>query len=430
MKTKNIFLIAVLVCVASSAFAAATPDPTPLLTKSPEALIAVLKSDGSRKEKSDACRELAVVGASQAVPVLVGLLADEELSHMARYALETIPGPGVDEALRGELSRLKGRPLVGVIGSLGVRKDPNAVNPLSSLLHESDPQVAQAAARALGAIGTVEAARAIEKILPTTAPANRLAFCEGLFRCAEAFASRGNTKDAIELYDRLRQLTEVPHQVRAGALRGAIVTRGQSGLELLKESLASSDRVLFNAAVRASIEMTGPEVTRTLMACLPQLQPDNQIVVMQALGSRGDELAVPALATQAKAGQKPTRLMAIRAVAATGQASAVPVMVELIEDPDSEISQAAVDGLAGIPRREAHLAVLQMLGSPKADRRITGIDLVGRRRAEGSEVSFVEAGSDVRIRAADETWPVTDTDASFRDAEMRSADTHRRHQGA
>lgn len=403
MKTKNIFLTALLLGVTSGAFAAASDTaPTPLLTQSADKLIAVLKSGGSRKEKADACRELAVLGTSKAVPALVSLLADEELSHMARYALETIPGSDVDQALRGELTRLKGRPLVGVIGSLGVRRDSKAVRPLSSLLRETDPQVAQAAALALGNMGTAEAAGAIENALPKTSPANRLAFCEGLFRCAETLASGGKTKDAIALYDRLRGLTEVPDQVRAGALRGAIITRGQGGLGLLNDSLASSDRVLFKAAVRASLEMTGSEVTRALTTCLPQLKPENQMVVMQALGSRGDDLAVPALSTQAKTGPKPSRIAAIRAVAAIGHAPSVPVMVELIEDSESEISQAAMDGLAGMTGREADAAVLNLFKSARADRRIAGIDLVGRRRMAAAVPALLNAAadSDAKVRSS------------------------------
>ena len=47
---------------------------------------------------------------------------------MARYALETIPDPSVDDALRDALGKLKGRPLLGVIGSLGVRRDAKAVD--------------------------------------------------------------------------------------------------------------------------------------------------------------------------------------------------------------------------------------------------------------------------------------------------------------
>ncbi len=404
MKTKNIFLTAVLLCVTTGAFAQAPkPEPTPLLTQSADQLIGVLKSSGSRKEKADACRELAVIGNNKAVPALAGLLADEELSHMARYALETIPGSGVDRALRGELKWLKDRPLVGVIGSLGVRKDRKAVKPLASLLRDTDPQVAQAAARALGKIGTAEAALAIEKVLPSTASANRLAFCEGLFRCAETFWFKGNIRESIALYDRLRRRTDVPDQVRAGALRGAIIARGHGGLGLLKESLNSSDRVLFHAAVRASLEMTGSAVTRVLTASLPKLQPANQIVAMQALGTRGDAGAVPALATEAKTGALEVRVAAIRAVATIGQAASMPVMVELIEDSDRKISQTAQDGLAGIPGREADSAVLKMLKSPKADCRIAGIELIGRRRMVAAVPGLVTAASDsdakVRERA-------------------------------
>ena len=169
-------------------------------------LIAVLKSDASHKEKADACRALAVVGTREAVPVLAALLADEKLSHMARYALEPIPDPSVDQALREASGRLRGRPLVGVIGSIGVRHDAKAVGALSRLLRDADPDVAQAAARALGSIGTAEAAKAIQDALPGSPAGNQLAFCEGLFRCAETLAAKGEPTQALAIYDHLRSL--------------------------------------------------------------------------------------------------------------------------------------------------------------------------------------------------------------------------------
>ncbi len=388
-------LLIALLCVASSLFAAdPSTAPTPLLTKSADQWIAVLKSDAGRKEKADACRELAVIGNRKAVPVLVGYLANPELSHMARYALETIPGSGVDRALRDELKRVKGRLLVGVIGGIGVRRDSKAVKPLSSLLHEADPAVAQATARALGDIGTTKAARAIEDALPKTASANRLAFCEGLLRCAETLAATRKTKDAIVIYDRLRGMTEVPNQVRAAALRGAILTRAKGGLELLKESLVSSDRVLFHATVRAALEMPGPEVTRVLTGVLAQLQAENQIVAMQTIGARGDAAAVPVLSIEAKRGAKANRVAAIRALAAIGDALSVNTLVELIGDSEKEIAQVAVDGLAGITGADANAAVLNLLKSSEASQRITGIDLVGRRRIVSAVPELLTAASD------------------------------------
>ena len=110
-------------CAAASFAKAAQPATKDQVSK----LIAVLKSDAPQKEKADACRELARIGTKDAVAPLAALLADEKLSHMARYGLETIPDPSVDKALREAAGKLQGRLLVGVIGSIGVRRDTKAV---------------------------------------------------------------------------------------------------------------------------------------------------------------------------------------------------------------------------------------------------------------------------------------------------------------
>ena len=283
---------------------------------------------------------------------------------------------------------------------------------MSALLKNTDPQVAQAAARALGSIGTTGAVRAIETALRKTAPANRLAFCDGLFRCAEALTAKGKTREAVAIYDRLRGRTDFPHQVRAGALRGSLVVRGKSGGWLLRVSLASGDSILFDAAVRAAMEMPGSEVTEILAVGLPQLWPENKIVVIQALGSRGDLKALPALYTQANQGPKPNRLAAIQAIAAIGHGLSVKILVETIDDlmaldksgegPDREISLAAQDGLAGIPGREADAAALDFLKSPQANRRLIGIDLVGRRRMVVALPGLLAAAADpnLKVRAS------------------------------
>ncbi|NUQ66616.1 MAG: hypothetical protein HUU20_29490, partial [Pirellulales bacterium] len=108
-------------------------------------LLAVLRSEATLEQKSAACRQLARVGTQGAVPALAALLGDEKLSHMARYALEAISDPAVDDALPDALGKVQGRPLLGVIGSLGVRRDAKAVEPLAVLLRR--PDTAAAAAR-------------------------------------------------------------------------------------------------------------------------------------------------------------------------------------------------------------------------------------------------------------------------------------------
>jgi HEAT repeat protein len=91
----------------------------------------------------DVQNNAAEIGTKQAVPALAALLADPKLAHYARYGLEPIPDPSVDKALRDALGKIKGRPLVGVINSIGQRKDA---------------EVADAAAAALGRISGTPAA--------------------------------------------------------------------------------------------------------------------------------------------------------------------------------------------------------------------------------------------------------------------------------
>jgi HEAT repeat protein len=203
-------------------------DAQPSAKEQEAKLIAVLKSDAPQKDKADACRELARKGTKDAVAPLAALLGDEKLAHMARYGLEPNPDPAVDEALRDALDKLNGRLLVGVIGSVGVRRDTKAVEKLITLLKDKDGQVARAAARALGRFGTPAAAKALETALADTPAGNQHGFYEGLFRCAECMAAHGQRADALAIYDRVKR-SQAPPQVSDAAARKAQFLRQEQG---------------------------------------------------------------------------------------------------------------------------------------------------------------------------------------------------------
>ncbi|MBW7992642.1 MAG: hypothetical protein FVQ84_21860 [Planctomycetes bacterium] len=358
-------------------------------------LVAVLKSDAQLKEKMDACRLLSIVGTKEAIAPLVALLGDEQLSHMARYGLEPIPEAAVDEAFREALGKLKGRPLVGVIGSIGVRRDVKAVEPLKEMLmqHDLGDDVTSAIVRALGKIGNSAASEILTTALEHTSDENRLAVCEGLFRCAENLARQDKRREAVAIYDQMREL-DLPHQVRAGALRGAILARSSGGLGLLRQYLRSDDYILFSAAVQTAQELTGSGVTKALTAEINKLPSDNQILVIQTLGKRGDASACPALFALARSGAKSVRIAAIQSMSEIADASAVPVLVELLNDGDSEISQAAQESLASVPGHHADQAVTEMLNSRQGSRRLTALELISRRRMTSSIPALLKAAAD------------------------------------
>ncbi|MFH1715806.1 MAG: family 16 glycoside hydrolase, partial [Planctomycetota bacterium] len=118
--------------------------------------------------KQFVCRMLRRVGSAQSVPALSKLLADKELSHMARFALQYMPVPEAGAALHESLAKLDGDLKIGVVGSLGQRGEKAAVPEIAKLITGSDTNLARAAIGALGKIGGLEATRALaETRVPT-----------------------------------------------------------------------------------------------------------------------------------------------------------------------------------------------------------------------------------------------------------------------
>lgn len=187
-------------------------------------LAAVLKTGVSRDAKDFVCRKLMVVGTAASVPTLSEFLPDKDLSHMSRYALERIPAPEAAQALRDALPKVSGALKVGVISSLGSRRDAGSVPALAALLGDADVAVASAAAYALGDIRTPEAAKALAEAKP--AGAAMLAVTDGRLSCAEALLTDGKKVEALAVYKSLVG-EEQPKHVRLAATRGMLACAGK-----------------------------------------------------------------------------------------------------------------------------------------------------------------------------------------------------------
>ncbi len=378
--------------------------PTPLLTRGEAELLGVLRGGGALKERVDACRELGVVGTVAAVPVLVEFLADEEMSHMARYALQTLPDPAVDGALREQLGVLKGRRLLGVMSSLGARGDAGSVRLLGRYLGSEDMEVKGAAARAMGRIGGERAARLLLGVLEGAAGGVRLDVEEGLLRCAEGLMGAGESRLALRVYRELLAGDGVEHQVRTAAVRGLILgsERGE-GLRLMREELGAEDYVRAAAAVRAAQEMAGAEVTLALADGLTGRPVDRQLLVIGTLGWRGDVVALPVLRAVVEAGEEQSRLAAVGAMAGMREPEVVPVLAGLLRHEDREVARAARESFAALGFPGVDAVVMRMLKSGDTTEQLVGLELVGRRAMVGAMsvvVGLAESGErEVRVVA-------------------------------
>ena len=366
-------------------------------------LLAVLRSaDSPAAEKAITCKRLAIHGTSVAVPDLARLLPDPQLSSWARIALEAIPGPEADEALRNaaDTASLEGILLVGVINSIGVRRDAGSALVLSARLKDEDPEVASAAAVALGRIGNDSATKTLRDMLASAPAKVRSAVAEGCVLCAERLHAGGDGAQAVEIYDEVRK-ADVPKQRMIEATRGAILARNQDGIPLLLEQFRSSDKAFFQLALGTVREFPGSEVDKVLAKEIDQAPPERAALIVQSMADRPETVVVSAVLKAAEEGPKPVRLSALEALGRVGDASCLDALLAIAVDADADLSLAAKESLVDLPGEKIDKQIVAML--PKADGKSYPLvlEIVGQRRiAAVPEVLAAVKHSDKAVRGA------------------------------
>ncbi len=356
-------------------------DCQTVTTPSERALIEVLRSDAPAADKALACKHLAIFGSSEAVPELARLLTDEKLASWSRIALEAIPGAAADEALREATDSLKGNLLVGVINSIGVRRDAGSVDSLIGRLQDADAEVSSAAAVALGHIGNVAASQALRQALIGKSVNNRSAVAEGCVLCAERFLSDGNAAEAMAIYDEV-QKSDVPRQRMLEATRGAILARGQDGIPLLLEVFQSPDKQLFQIALGTAREFPGNKLDQALAAEVARLAPDRAALLIQAMADRKETVQLPALLNAAAKGPTQVRMAAIVAVGRVGDATCVPYLLDIGIESDAELAVLARTALAELPDDQVNKDILVRLAKAEGKGHVLLLELAGMRRIE------------------------------------------------
>jgi HEAT repeat protein len=161
-------------------------------------LAAVLATDVPRAAKDSVCRFLKTIGTAHSVEALAKLLHDEELSHMARHALQTNDAPEAVKALVESMDKASKKIKIGIISSLGARGTGVPIAPLAKALADKDAEISSAGALALGAIGSEEAVKALAAAKATDA--NKIAVCDAMFQCAENMLNHGKKSEAKAIY--------------------------------------------------------------------------------------------------------------------------------------------------------------------------------------------------------------------------------------
>jgi len=348
--------------------------------------------------KQFVCRMLRRIGTERSVPALAALLTDSKLSHMARFALQHLPAEEAGEALRTALGRTRGNLRIGVIASVGFRRDEQAVPALAKLAANPDEPTADAAITALGQVGSAEAAAALQKVSAPPALAGRRA--DALLACADAMAEAGNMRAAGDIY-RALAAEGSPTFVRVAAFRGLVMVEGEKAIPTILPLVKSNVPALRQAVGAFLAKMPGEGVGLTLAKQLPDLPAGAKLIVLGALEARKATAAAPAAAQALEAEDADVRVAAARALAVIGGPDQVrPLMRTAVGEGDA--AQAASDALTRLSGPGVAEAVIGLLDAPEPAVRAKALEVATARGETKALPAALQAARDTekKVRLA------------------------------
>ncbi len=307
---------------------------------------------------------------------LAGMLADERDSDLARSALEPVADKAVDDLFVAALATATGRVRLGLIDSIGRRRQGSAVPALSRLLSDPDEPTRSAAAAALGEIGDPAAVAALHATPePSAAP---------IAAAKLAAARRMPVAPALLLLNELQQSARDPVH-RAAALRLALELETGTAAARIAEVLAGNTWDFKSVALEAITASRAPNLVSTLAGRLADFDPPTQAAVVAALARRSDGAgALPALTRAVRHADADVRAAAI---AALGVLPGTPDTVTLLaglsqgEGADARIARQSLARLNGPGINAAVLAGAEA-GAPAA-RAVLLEQLALRHQTEG-----------------------------------------------
>lgn len=337
-------------------------------------LIAFLKSDATLASKDFVCKLLSMSGSEASVPVLSGMLGDPKTADLGRYALERISGPAVDRALRESLTTTSGRIRIGVIDTLGVRRDAGSVTALGQLALGPQPADASAALFALGMIGNPAAIEVLSEAQTKAIAEVRANAAEAYLQAANRLTASGNPAAAVPIYKTL-YTGNAPGTVRAAALHGLGTAGGAQAVPVLMEALHSSDGRLQTIAIGTLM----PGSASQLISEMPRLSEADQVRILGLLSERGNASALPAFTTALKSSSKPVRMAAIEGVGPIGNTSTLPLLAAIAAGDDPAEQTAARASLARIPGKDVDQAISDSIASAPPKLKLELIRAAGER---------------------------------------------------
>ena len=350
--------------------------------------------------KQFVCQRLSIIGTSASLPALTKLLADDKTADMARYALERIPDPKVDEVLQASLGKAKGLVKIGIINTLGQRQYVPCAPALAKLLTDADPGLVTAAAAALGKIADAVSAQALEKTLPMIKANTQAVALDALLKCADKMAVTRNP-EALAIYTKLQNMP-YPDPVRCAALRGQVLADQAHAAAVLLQTIQKGDHTLQSMAIMQLAILPGSEKMQPFADLLPQIPAELKVQMLAALANRDDRSIVQQVMAAVQDNVPAVRIAALKALTNLGDAAVVPILLKAAAGASDEEKKSGQEGLYLLNAPDVDAAIVKAVGTAMGAEKVELINAIGERNITTAVSLLLQTAEDrdAQVRVA------------------------------
>lgn len=357
MRSSNIFLrlggLAPLVALVLALPCAATEETD---------LLELLRSEAPPVEKAEACRRLRRVATPAAIPALAAQLTDERVGPAARHALEVLPFPEATRALREALPRASVTLRLGLVDSLGWRRDAEAVPALRAWLDDAhtEPTLAAACASALGRISTPaawDALRAAHSHHPLGSGVGS-AVVDALLAATERQLAEGQVTEATAVYESLRNTAEAS-ATQVAAHVGLLRLAGPRQLAQLEARLRGDNPAAQTAALTVVNSRDDAETALLLAKLVPEVAPSLQAALLPQLRRLAVPATLPVVLAAVNHPEPSVRVAALAALGEVGDSSCILPLAEAAAGTAPADQAAARLSLLALSRGDITASLLQ-----------------------------------------------------------------------
>lgn len=369
------------------------------------ALLDVMAGEKRPEVKKFLIRQLQLAGTDDAVPALAKLLGDDAYAEPATQALLAIRTPAANGALLKALPAARGARRVALIRALGRRRVQAAAPQILKDAASQDTTARLVALYALANIGDPAAASVLAKAADAKPLFERNKATSFYLLFARRLAEDGRKNDCAAICRGLIKSRTAPRErhVVSAALDTLVKGLGAEALTDLMAAVDSPDKFIRAAALRLSDSLAGEAVTTQLTQRLKQAAPPVRVELVETLGRRGDRTALPAVLDAMNDADKTVRIAAVAAAARLGGKDVLAPLLAKLDTAQGDEGKAVQRAIVALPGDEVSATIAKAVPTASVPARAALLDILAGRQAKAHLDTVVKATGDkdagVRVAA-------------------------------